>query len=188
MAESGSTLKGVFYTILTSVGLAVSYHFIGIDSSGNKIEQTKTTNNDMSGMGNMEEKVQNLEKKEKELKERELQIRIDELEKKLQKNNLNEEIPEYNLTGNWAGSNGFQYTINQNNNNITYTESYNFLGNQNILSSGSGILNNGQINFTGYGLLGQQFTTTGEVYNSKNMAITGFDLNGNPIKINLSRN
>jgi hypothetical protein len=179
MAET-SNLKTVAFTILTSAGLAATYHFMGIDSSGRKIaEDTKEPKTELPTTDPA------IKLKELELKEKELALKMKELELQQAQKNKYEPSTEvsYSLSGNWLGSNGLRYQINQTNSQVSYTEEGNFLGQKFTSSSGTGILRGNNIQLSGFGLYGQNIQLQAQVINNHQLTLTGIDLNGNPLEI-----
>ena len=176
--SENNSLKTAFYTILTSLGLAFGYHYIGIDSSGKKID-----------IDNPDKRISpdELKKKELELKERELKLRMQELLGKYKYVKSEDEI-NVNLNGNWIGNNGLSYILTQTKNRVTVTEYSVFFFQQFISFSGTGIIKNNRIEGNGYGLYGQQINLNVEITDERTLSLSGIDLNGNPMVIALSKN
>jgi hypothetical protein len=177
-----NSLKTAFITILTSLGLAFGYHYIGIDSSGKKIDIDNPDKKIIESF-----KSDELKKKELELKERELKLRMQELLGKFKDVRFEDEI-NVNLNGNWTGNNGLSYVLTQTNSRVTVTE-YNVLFFQQFISfSGTGIIKNNRIEGNGYGIYGQQINLNVEIIDEKTLSLSGIDLSGNPMTITLLKN
>jgi hypothetical protein len=180
--SENNSLKTAFYTILTSLGLAFGYHYIGIDSSGKKIDgdnRDKETSQPF--------KSDEFKKKELELKERELKLRMQELLRKYDDVKIKDEIT-INFNGNWMGNNGLSYVLTQTNSIVTVTE-YSVLFFQQFVSfSGTGIIKNNRIEGNGYGIYGQQINLNVEIIDEKTLSLSGIDLSGNPMTITLLKN
>lgn len=183
MSESDKSFKTIIYSVLTAVSLAVAYNFIGIDSSGRKIRD-----DNVIPKGEISQTEAQIKLKELEIKEKELAFKMRELEVKNTKaNNYSNDYVEYNLNGDWQGNNGFTYTFSQNGNMVSYSETNSLFGQKYTASSGTGILIGNKINFTGFGIYGQNFQAEAQVIGQNSITLSGVDLIGNPMQITLTR-
>lgn len=75
MAESGSNVKTAAITVISTLALAIGYNYLGVDSSGRKIndepEKPKTEVSDSDKL---------LKMRELEIKEKELALKMRQLE------------------------------------------------------------------------------------------------------------
>ncbi len=185
MAETGSNIKTAAITVLSTLALAMGYNYIGVDSSGRKID------NDSGDKPKTEisETEKQLKLKELEIKEKELALKMRQIELSQNKNNnVSESFTEYDLNGSWTGNNGFQYELSQNGSRVSYTETNVLLGQKYTASSGTGILKGNKINISGFGLYGQNIQLKAEIIDDNTLTLSGLDFNGNTVEITLSKN
>lgn len=180
MANSeNSFLKNILYGIILAAGTAWAYNFIGIDSSGRKIEDTKSEDSQIK-------KVEELNKKELELKEKELKLKIIEIENKYKSDSNLSELS-FDLSGNWVTADGVTYIINQSNNLIKIEEYSIFFFQQFLSFSGQGMIKDNQIEVNGYSLLGQAINFNIQIIDDKTLTLSGFDNNGNQTQFTLTK-
>ena len=184
MAESGSNVKTAAITVISTLALAMGYNYLGVDSSGRKID-----NDAEKPKTEVSESDKLLKMRELEIKEKELALKRRQIELSQNKTSSpNSEIAEYDLTGNWTGNNNFQYEITQNGSRVSYTETNNLLGQKYTASSGTGILKGNKINIAGFGIYGQNIQLKVEVIDDNTLTMSGLDFNGNTVEITLTKN